>query len=309
MSDMRRVVAVFHDHPTDIYTLDRLETSLGAAGSPIKRKTLRKYLERLQGYQIVEKLRGDKGETVFRCKSPHLARAYLEHQYADYAGRVAPRTSPTRPLSAILHRGVYPIMLSGGELQRVIEIGDLKHFGRTPPYYHVVTDGFNMKAWKSGKARVFLKDDWRGDMRTLLGEVIVSKVEAEVKAGNGHVGIARPPPLPTGRIIKIVEPDGSITINQYGFSQLKDGEWDRHGKQDAPNGDRVETWLWDENKFKADVSNGFQGLDSRLAALSERLDMMPQAIGDAVKKALEEVLRESYNGSKAPVAVDDISYR
>lgn len=306
---MRRVVAVFHDHPTDIYTLDRLEKNLGATGSPVKRKTLRKYLERLEGYKIIEKLRGDSGDNVFRCKSPHLACAYLDHQYADYAGRVAPRTSPTRPLSAILHRANYPIMLSGGELQRVIETGDLKCFGRTPPYYHVVTDGFNMKAWKSGKARVFLKGDWRGEMKGLLGEVVVSKVEAEVRAGNGHVGIDRPPPLPTGKVFRVQEPDGSITVLQYGYSQLKDGELDRHGKQDAVNGDRVETWLYDETRFKADVSNGFQGLDSRLAALSERLDMMPQAIGDAVKKALEEVLRESYNGSKSSVAVDDISYR
>jgi len=284
-------VAIFHEHPDDPYTVTDFQGIIEAAtGEKVKRNTLRVYLRRFGSMGIAKLVSEEKsGEPAFKCASKFKAFSYLEGIWQDYTPQVAPTTPPTRPSTAIEHRDNLRLQLSNAELEVVRSRGEFMRFGRAPAYYSINTKDFSLKAWSSGKAHIFLKDDWRDGLSAVLGGDAVHRIEAEITDGNIHQGLARPPPLPVGKPFKVNEPDGSVTVLQYGRSQISSGELDRHGRQDAPNGNLVENWLYDETAFKTDVVNKFQAIESTLRNLP---DVIGRAVGDAVRKAIEETLNK-----------------
>lgn len=308
MSQMKRVVRSFANNPTDLISLDGLEARLAGGSEPaIKRKTIRKYLERLQHDGIIERIRGEDGDIFYRCRSVPYAISYLEGRQEHVAGRMAPRTSPMRPQGTVVHRVTAKFQLDGAELEKVKRIGVLKKFGATPAYYHIVNDAFKLKVWTSGKAQIFVMGDWYNPLAQSIGQGAVDKVSLKLRRGEGHEGVARPD-LPVNRPIRVLGSKG-VTVFQYGYSQIPEGEFDRHGPQDDPVANRVENWVYDDTKFRADVSNEFVRLENRLSELTSKLDLIPGAVGEAVKRALEEVV----NGPKAQYtakerAKDDLMY-
>ena len=291
------MVALFHDHPDDSYTVTDFQKIIeSATGEKVKRNTLRVYLRRLGDMGIVKQVTtSPSDEPAFKCASKFKAFSYLEGHWQDYKPQLTPTAPPIRPSTTIEHRDNLRLQLSNGELGAVQERGELMHFGRAPAYYQLTTKGFSLKAWSSGKAHVFLKDDWREDMTRVLGGTVVEKCELEIGNGNLHHGVAREYNLPEGYRLptdrppmKIQEPDGSVTVAQFGYSQIKSGEFDRHGRQDAPNGNLVEKWVYDDASFKVDVVNKFQSIESALRR-------MPEEIGKAVSEALKKMMDSMNN--------------
>lgn len=97
-------------------------------------------------------------------------------------------------------------------------------------------------------------------------------MESEIANGNGEAGWARKPQiqtssLPVGNVFRVVNPEGKVTIFQYGFSQIPSGELDRHGPQNEPYADLTEKWLFDELKFKTDLVSKIASLDRILESL------------------------------------------
>ncbi len=285
---MKQLVAIFYNQPDKLFSLGELAELVGSVnGKKPRRGTVRKYVaERLVRARIVERIERD-NNVSYRCKDRSRAFSYLEGRFLDYAPPLAPEASPPRPVEAIRHRPNYHLRLSNAEMDRAMELGSFIQSGSAPPYWHVKTSNFTLKAWPpNGKAHIFLTGAWRQELRDLFDSELVAQVEELVQTRQGHEGIARPPPLPVGKPFRIVEPDGSTTIIQYGKSQIASGELDRHGIEDGPNGNLVEAWLYDETKFKVDVANRFYTLERKLEAL-------PTAIGESVGKAVQEAIKKA----------------
>jgi len=310
---MRRMAAIFHEHPDDPYTVTNFQDIIEkATGEKVKRNTLRVYLRRFSSMGIAKPVSvPSSDEPAFQCASKFKAFSYLEGIWQDYTPQVTPTAPPIRPSTTIEHRDNLRIQLSSSEFEAVRSRGEFTRFGRAPAYYRISTKDFSLKAWSSGKAHIFLKDDWRGALTSYLGGDVVHRIEAEIEDGNLHQGIARPPPLPVGKLFKVQEPDGTVTVLQYGRSQIEAGEFDRHGKQDSPNGNLVENWLYDETSFKTDVVNKFQAIESTLRNLP---DVIGRAVADAVRKAIEETLNKKPEPEEQPYQApsedkEDYSYR
>ena len=303
---MRRMAAIFHQNPEKEYTVSDFQRIVEeATGKKVKRNTLRVYLRRFGDMGISKEVPTSRSdEPAFQCASKFKAFSYLEGHFLDYQPRVTPTAPPIRPSTTVEHRDGIRIQLSHAELEAVQTTGDFRRFGRTPAYYQINTKDFSLKAWSSGKAHLFLKDDWREGVAKVLGGEVVERIEEEIGNGNLHQGMAREYNLPKGyRLpvnrppLKIKEPDGSITVAQFGYSQLRGGEFDRHGKQDAPNGNLVEEWIYDDAKFRVDVVNKFSALESALRNLPETIG---KAVGEAVSKAISENLNGKPDKPKPP---------
>ena len=317
LSLMKRVCVVFHQNPDSYLSVTDIHKGISKLLPNVKKKTIQKYVERLNNMGIIEKRSDGSGASLFKCVSQHLTQAYVEGRHEFYAGQVPPQT-PERPISTVKHRPAYPMRLDGGEAARVRQFSQYKKHGRAPGFYETRTDNFYLRMWSSGKVHLFVNGPCMDEFRKLFGDSVADKAVEAVCSRNGHVGIARdlpagakPEDMPLGQVFRVNEPDGSVTVFQYGYSQKDDGELDRHGRENAPNGNRVESWLYDETKFKADVSNKFSSIDHHFTMLDEKLEKLPDKVGEAVRNALKELLNPDKQ-EKYPVAeVDpnDTAYR
>lgn len=293
---MRRLVAILHDHPDAQYTVSNFKQSIEEVSKETyPRNTYSIYLRRLCKMGVVEKLRTDKHrEPAYRCSSVFKAKSYLEGHYQDYTPGMAPTDPPLRPTDSVRHRAVYKLQLSNSELDVARGIGSWERFGRSPGYYRLNNKDFSLRVWSSGKARIFLKDDWREGVSRAFGRDLVKQLETEIQNGNGDVGWARKPPidsknLPVGNLMRVTNPEGKVTTFQYGFSQIKSGELDRHGPENEPYADLTEKWLFDELKFKTDLVSKIASLDRIL----EGLEHTQLKTNDLLEKLLN-------NGTKPP---------
>ena len=323
MSKMKRLCVMLNMSSESKFTKEDLLRRFHNAGVSIKPRTLSRYLIYFRDKEIIHFLEDDKGNTLYQCCDTNKALAYIEGRFQEYAGQVAPRRPPTRPEGTIRHRPNHKIMLSGLELEKAKEIGKWYRHGKPPGYYHIVTDGYNMKVWSSGKAHVFLTGDWRKAMLRTLGPIVIQKVEHEINSGNGHEGIARPlddrlpdkwlDHLPVKHIASIFSDSGQISTLRYGYSQVAEGELDRHGPVNEPNANQVEKWLSDELYFKTDLRNELTLLNNKLDKLTDGLESMPdligRAVGEAVKKAMKEIMSQpepaSYEKKESDGSEDD----
>ena len=282
LSINKQMATIFRNRPVYLFEKSEIVKLLNQTNidngiaETVKPKTVAKYLERFQklGNPIVEQVTDPSGNIRFRCTNPALALAYLQGHWQDYRPGMPPTVPPIRPADSVRHRVVYKLQLSNSELELVRGAGTWERFGRSPGYWRVNDIDFSLRVWSSGKARVFLKDDWRKGMQQLFGAELVHQVEFEIANGNGHVGWARHPPvessnLPVGNLLKVTNPEGKVTTFQYGFSQIKTGELDRHGPENEPYADLTEKWLFDELKFKTDLVNKIASLDRVLGFLSQ----------------------------------------
>lgn len=322
---MRRLCVMFHQDSTTILSKEDLERRFRRASVEVKGRTLDRYLIYFRDKEIIEFLEDNEGNKGYRCCDTRKALAYIEGRFEEYAGQVAPRRPPIRPEGTVRHRPAQKIILHGGEFEKAKAVGIWRKTGKPPGYYHVVTDGFNMKVWTSGRAHVFLTGDWKAGIAKVFGPTVVQKVEYEINQGNGHEGVAVPQKgrlpkkwldnLPVKSVASIFSDSGQITTLRYGYSQVPEGELDRHGPVNEPNANQVESWLEDELKFKVDVRNLFTTQNAKLERLIELQEGLPEAIGEAVKKGIREFMKEQERpkgegeyrpGVQEP---DDYSYR
>lgn len=290
---MRRMVAKLHDHPDIIYTVSITKEQVESLSEKkYPRNTYFVYYRRLCKMGIAESVKTDNSdEPAFRCASVFKAKSYLEGHYQDYTPGMAPTDPPIRPADSVLHRSVYRLQLSNAELEVVRNVGVWERFGRSPGYYRVNNKAFSLRAWSSGKARIFLKDDWREGLARLFDIDLIQRIEDQIKVGAGEAGWARHPPitsgkLPTGNLCRVVNPEGKVTIFQYGYSQIPSGELDRHGPENDAYADMVEKWLFDDMKCKTDLATRLASLDRTLGNLP---DMIGKAVAEAVRKAIESM--------------------
>lgn len=306
---MKRMCVMFHQDSESLFTKEDLLRRYHAAGVSVKPRTVSRYLIYFRDKEIIEFLRDEKGNELYRCKDTMKALAYIEGRFEEYAGQVAPRRPPIRPEGTIHHRPAHKIVLEGQELEKAKLVGIWRKKGKPPGYYHVITKGFNMKVWTSGRAHVFLVGDWRADMMKLFGPTLVQKVDREKLEGRGHEGVAIPTKdrlprewqdhLPVRAIARVYSDSGLMTTIRYGYSQDPEGELDRHGPVNEPNANQVESWLESELFFKADVRNLFTSLNDKLAELTEAQGKMADLIGKAVGEAVTKALKE-YSNPPAP---------
>ena len=298
LSVQKRVAISFFQNQSSYLSVDDIFKAISRLVPNIKKRTVQKSVERLLKRGWIEPINDGTRRTVYKCAYPDMILAFVEGRHEAYAGQLPPKT-PKRPIGTIRHRPAYSIQLFGVEAQTLKQVAEYKKFGRAPAYYEIRTDSFYMKMWSSGKAHVFINGPWLKDMEHLLGGSVVAKVKEQVYSGNGHMGIDRPDlprgaapsDMPIGHVFRVDEPDGSTTVFQYGNSQIEAGELDRHGRENAPNGNRVENWLYDETKFKADVSNKFNLIDHQLGHIERKMDEIPEKVGQAVREALEPIFK------------------
>ena len=298
LSVQKRVAIAFFQSQNSYLSVDDVFKAISQFVPDVKKRTVQKSFERLARRGWIEPITDGTRRTVFKCARPDMLSAYVEGRHECYAGQMPPQI-PKRPIGSVRHRPGYPIRLFGVEAQKFKQIAEYKKFGRAPAYYEIRTGSFYMKMWSSGKANVFINGPWLEDMSHLLGDSVVAKVKEQVYSRNGHIGVARPDlpqgatpsEMPIGHVFRVDEPDGSTTVFQYGHSQIDAGELDRHGKENAPNGNRVEGWLYEETKFKADVSNKFNAIDMQLDHIGRKMDEIPEKVGQAVREALEPIFK------------------
>ena len=293
---------MFHQDSTSLFTKDDLERRFHAAGVSVKSRTLSRYLIYFRDKEIIEFLKDDKGKKLYRCSDTSRALAYIEGRYEEYAGQVAPRRPPIRPDGTVRHRPAHKIFLLGAEFEKAKLVGIWRKKGKPPGYHHIISKGFNMKVWTSGKAHVFLIGDWRSDMMRIFGPTVTQKVDSQIHAGNGEEGIATPVKdrlpkewvnhLPVRSIARVYSDSGQISTIRYGYSQVPDGELDRHGPVNEPHANQVEAWLESELQFKADMRNLITGLETEMSRLVELHEQLPDAIGNAVKEAVENLMKK-----------------
>ena len=271
---MRNIVAKLHGHPDDIFTVPQFKADIESVlENKYPENTYYVYLRRLGKMGISERVATPRAaKPAFRCLSVFKAKSYLDGHYQDYTPGMAPTEPPIRPADSVRHRPIYKLLLSNSELEVARGVGRWERFGRSPGYYRVNNKDFSLRVWSSGKARIFLKDDWREGVSRVFGLPLVEQVQTEIANGNGDVGWARRPQiqtpnLPVGNVFKVTNPEGKVSIFQYGFSQIKSGELDRHGPENEPYADLTEKWLFDELKFKTDLVSKIASLDRILEGL------------------------------------------
>ena len=296
---MKRLVAILHNKPDSIFSVKQFRESIeDTTDGKYPDNTYYVYLGRLVKMGITEKVAVPRGaKPVYRCLSVFKAKSYLDGHYPDYTPGMAPTNPPIRPADSIRHRPVYKLQLSNSELELARGIGRWEQFGRSPGYWRLNNKDFSMRVWSSGKARMFLKDDWREAVSKVFGLGLVEQLQAEITNGNGDVGWARKPQiesknLPVGNVFRVVNPEGKVSIFQYGFSQIKSGELDRHGPENEPYADLTEKWLFDELKFKTDLVSKIASLDRILEGLSQNQlktnDLLSQLINGKPKPPEEQ---------------------
>jgi len=301
---MRRLVAIEHDHPDTVYTVAQFKEAIEiVADDKYPENTYYVYLRRLGKMGISERVQVPRGaKPAFRCASVFKAKSYLEGHYQDYTPGMGPTNPPIRPADSIKHRPVYKLQLTNSELELVRGVGVFERSGRSPGYYRINTDTFSLRVWPNRnapnfKARIFLKGDWREGVSRVFGLPLVEQIQTEIQNGNGDVGWARKPQiqtsnLPVGNVFRVINPEGKVSTFQYGFSQIKTGELDRHGPENEPYADLTEKWLFDELKFKTDLVSKIASLDRILEGLSQNQlktnDLLSQLINGKPKPPEEQ---------------------